>query len=113
MKVSYEKNILIIGEKKIVFSDMIYQIKEESNKIYVLLDINPKETLSYNDYHNVYCYSVDGIKLWQIGKRPKGDSAVFTMINIDELYLYANDFLGRRCLVNKNNGNIEGMTISK
>lgn len=67
--------------------------------------------MSYDDYHNIYCYSSEGDKLWQIGKRPRGDNAVFTMINVTDSVLYANDFLGRRYTVNKDNGTIGTMNI--
>ena len=69
--------------------------------------------MTYDDFHNVYCYSTEGIKIWQIGIRPKGDKAVYTMINSDDSFLYANDFFGRRYYVDKNTGNIKGMEITK
>ena len=37
------------------------------DKIYVLLDIKPKEKLTYDDCNNVFCYSGKGRKIWQIG----------------------------------------------
>ena len=43
--ISFDKNILYIGDKNIVFEDEIFQVKIEDDKIYVLLDIKPKEKL--------------------------------------------------------------------
>ena len=108
-----EKNILYIGDKNIVFEDEIFQVKIEDDKIYVLLDIKPKEKLTYDDCNNVFCYSGKGRKIWQIGVRPKGNPTVYTMINFDDKYLYANDFMGRRYYIDKNTGEIQGMMIAK
>ena len=55
--ISFDKNILYIGDKNIVFEDEIFQVKIEDDKIYVLLDIKPKEKLTYDDCNNVFCYS--------------------------------------------------------
>lgn len=107
------KNILYIGDKNIVFEDEIFQVKIEDDKIYVLLDIKPKEKLTYDDCNNVFCYSGKGRKIWQIGVRPKGNPTVYTMINFDDKYLYANDFMGRRYYIDKNTGEIQGMMIAK
>lgn len=112
-KLEVKENRLYIGEKELIFSENIYQFKKDNDKIYILLDIPSKEELSYDDFHNVYCYSMGGTKLWQIGLRPKGDEAVYTMINFDDSFLYANDFLGRRYSVNKNTGEIKSMIITK
>ena len=79
--ISFDKNILYIGDKNIVFEDEIFQVKIEDDKIYVLLDIKPKEKLTYDDCNNVFCYSGKGRKIWQIGVRPKGNPTVYTMIN--------------------------------
>lgn len=111
--VSYNNNFLEINGNKEKFNDNIYQVKERFNKFYILLDILPKEELTYDDYHNIYCYSKNGDRLWQIGVRPEGDDAVYTMINFDDCFLYANDFLGRRYKVNAETGQIEGMSIVK
>ncbi len=40
-------------------------------------------------------------------------STVYTMINFDDKYLYANDFMGRRYYIDKNTGEIQGMMIAK
>ena len=111
--ISFDKNILYIGDKNIVFEDEIFQVKIEDEKIYVLLDIKPKEKLTYDDCNNVFCYSGKGRKIWQIGVRPKGNPTVYTMINFDDKYLYANDFMGRRYYIDKNTGEIQGMMIAK
>jgi hypothetical protein len=79
----------------------------------VLLSISSRKELNYDDYHNIYSYNSDGEKMWQVGQRPKGDDTVFTMINIIDSVLYANDFLGRRFSVNKENGMIEDMNVTK
>lgn len=60
--ISFDKNILYIGDKNIVFEDEIFQVKIEDDKIYVLLDIKPKEKLTYDDCNNVFCYSGKGTK---------------------------------------------------
>ena len=49
----------------------------------------------------------------RIGVRPKGKPTVYTMINFDDKYLYANDFMGRRYYIDKNTGEIQGMMIAK
>ncbi|WP_312503371.1 hypothetical protein [Lacrimispora sp.] len=112
-EVRFNNNLLYIENIEISFRSKIMQIKHEGDKIFVLLNIPPKKELSYDDCHNIYCYSNMGKMLWQIGERPKGDDTVFTMINIIESELYANDFLGRRFSVNKDNGSIEKMNITK
>lgn len=112
-KISYNGNYIEINRKKVVFNDNIYQVIENFNKIYILLDIPFSKELSYDDYHNIYCYSINGDRLWQIGVRPKCDDAIYTMINLDDYCLYANDFLGRRYKVNTETGQIEGMSIAK
>lgn len=112
-EVTFKNNLLYIGDLTIIFDNNILQIKQESDKVFVLLNIPPKEELSYDDYHNIYCYNFAGSKVWQIGKRPKGDNAVFTMIIIIESVLYVNDFLGRRFAVNKENGTIGVMNVTK
>lgn len=111
--IDFEKNILHISNNEIIFKDEICQVELDNDKIYVLLDIHPKEQLSYNDYHNVFCYSNEGHKLWQIGVRPKGDTAVYTMINFDNEFLYANDFMGRRYSIDKDTGEIKDMMVTK
>ena len=111
--IEYRENKLYIGETEILFTDKIQQVKYENDKVFILLDIPAKQELTYDDFHNVYCYSMDGTKVWTIGIRPKGDKAVYTMINVDDSYLYANDFLGRRYYVDKNTGDIKDMKITK
>lgn len=112
-EVKFNNNLLYIGDLEIRFDNKILQIKQELDKIFVLLSIPPKKELRYDDYHNVYCYDWMGNQIWQIGKRPKGDNAVFTMINIIDSVLYVNDFLGRRFIVNKDNGTIGIMNVTK
>jgi len=112
-KINIRENSLYIDEQEITFSDNIEQIKVDNDNIYVLLDIPPKEELSYDDFHNVFCYSGDGKRIWQIGIRPKGDEAVYTMISFDDDFLYANDFLGRRYSVDKYTGQIRSMRVTK
>lgn len=112
-KVGLDKKLLYIGDKKVVFEEEIYEIKVDDGKIYVLLDIKPKEELTYDDCHNIFCYSWEGEKMWQIGVRTIGNETVYTMINFDNKYLYANDFMGRRYYVDKNTGEIQGMMIAK
>ncbi|MEG1848068.1 MAG: hypothetical protein RRX92_02935 [Lachnospiraceae bacterium] len=113
MKIRYENKSLYIENQEISFKDNIFQIKIDDDKIYVLLDIPSKRELVYDDFHNVYCYSTKGEKKWQIGVKPKGDEAVYTMIGIDNDFLYANDFMGRRYTVEKRTGNIIGMVVTK
>ncbi|MDR2088478.1 MAG: hypothetical protein LBP73_03880 [Clostridiales Family XIII bacterium] len=108
-----ENNLLHMGDMEIAFENKISQLKQEGNRFFVLLDIPAKEELCYDDYHNIYCYGNDGRKVWQIGKRPKGDDAVFTMIDMVDSVLYANDFLGRRFKVDKETGIVGDMNITK
>lgn len=112
-KINFKGKLLYINEQELAFSNNIEQIKVDNDKTYVLLDIPPKEKLSYDDFHNVLCYSAYGKRIWQIGVRPKGDEAVYTMINFDEDFLYANDFMGRRYSVDKNTGEIKSMRVTK
>ena len=112
-KVIVEGNLLCIGNMQISFENKIMQVKQEENYIFVLLNIPPKKELSYNDCHNLYCYDSAGNRIWQIGERPNGDDIVFTMVNIIDSSLYANDFLGRRFWVDKCTGIIGGMNITK
>lgn len=111
--IEYKDNKLFIGDIEILFTEKIQQIRCDNDKIFILLDIPQKTEFIYDDYHNVYCYSMNGTKIWQIGIRPKGDKAVYTMINADDTYLFANDFLGRRYYIDKNTGNINKMEITK
>lgn len=113
MNITYRDNIVYFIQKKIIFPDRIFQIKQDNDKVFILFDILAKDELTYNDYHNVYCYTDKGDKIWQIGVRPKGDKAVYTMINIDDTYLYANDFLGRRYAIDKGSGLIKDIKIVK
>jgi hypothetical protein len=112
-KINFEDNILYIDNKELIFSDEICQVKIDNDKIYVLLEIPPKDKLSYDDFHNIFCYSIDGEKEWQIGVRSKGDEAVYTMIDFDDKFLYANDFMGRKFSVDKKTGETKGMIITK
>ena len=110
-KVSFFGKTLNIGEKKVVFDMEIEKIQSINEKIFVLLKIPARKKMSYNDLHNIYCYSADGEMIWQIGKRSKGDDVVYTMIRIDNSDLYANDFLDRQFLINKNTGEIINMRV--
>lgn len=105
--------MLILDGIEIQFSERIQHVLCDGEGIFILLDIPPKKEFVYDDFHNVFCYSICGKMLWQIGMRPNGDDAVYTMINLDSTYLYANDFLGRRYYINKNTGSIENIVITK
>lgn len=111
--VKFKGNKLFIGKKELSFAEDIYQVEQDGDEIYVLLDIPMKEELTYDDFHNIYCFSVEGIKLWQIGVRPKGDKAVYTMIKFKNSILYVNDFLGRRYIVDRGTGEIKDMSVVK
>lgn len=113
MNITYKDNIVYFIQKEIIFPDRIFQIKQDDDKIFILFEIPTKDELTYNDYHNVYCYSDKGNKIWQIGVRPKGDKAVYTMIDMDDAYLYANDFFGRRYTIDKNSRLIKDIKIVK
>ena len=112
-EVRFKNNLLYIGNNEISFVNKIIQLKHDYNKIFVLLGIPPRKELSYDDCHNMYCYDSEGGKVWQIGQRTKGDDTVFTMISISDSVLYVNDFLGRRFTVDKENGLVEDMIITK
>lgn len=109
----FENNMLFIGNQKIIFNSNIYQVLCENQKIFILLDIPPKKFLSYDDYHNVFCYDGSGKRIWQVGERNKGDDSVYTMITLSNSQLYLNDFLGRRYKVNKDTGCICEVAITK
>lgn len=113
-KINYDKNIVIFNQKKVEFQYDIMQLAIENENVFILLKIPFKnQELGYDEFHNVYCYNLKGNKIWQIGKRAKeiDDDIVFIMINIKDDKLYANDFLGRRFLVDKLNGNIDNSKI--
>ena len=61
--ISFDKNILYIGDKNIVFEDEIFQVKIEDDKIYVLFDIKQKEKFTYDNCNIVFCYSGKGQKI--------------------------------------------------
>ena len=109
--ISYLKEFLYIDGKEIAFEEERAQIKNIDDKIFILLKIPPRKNLSYDDQHNVYCYSTSGEMIWQIGKRPTSDDAVYTMITINDSNLYANDFLDRKFKVNQDTGEIMNMRI--
>jgi hypothetical protein len=111
-EITFSGKILNFGRKQVEFTDEIDQIKIDDHRIYVLLDIPLRQELSFDDFHNVFCYSTNGEKLWQIGDRPIDDEEVYTMFNFDDGFVYANDFLGRRYSVDKNTGEIRGMIIA-
>ena len=111
--ITYKGDIVYFAQENIAFSENISQIKQDDDIVFILLDIPPKQELTYDDYHNVYCYSSNGEKIWQIGARPNGDKAVYTMINTDDTHLYANDFMGRRYTVDKRSGLIRDIKITK
>ncbi|MFC6335085.1 hypothetical protein ACFP56_20835 [Paenibacillus septentrionalis] len=111
-EIKMDNNIIYIENVQITFENNIMQVKNEGDRIFVLLSIPPKKTLSYDDCHNIYCYS-EGQRMWQVGQRLNGDDTVFTMINLIDSVLYAHDFLGRRFSVNKENGMIDKMNITK
>lgn len=92
---------MYVGDLEIKFKNKILHKVQEADKIFVLLDIPSTKEMNYNDYHNIYCYDFAGNKIWQIGKHPKWDSVVFTMIHMIDSILYANDFAGRRFIVRK------------
>lgn len=112
-KVKFNGSELFINDNVVDFQENILQAEEDDNRIYVLLDIPTQKRLVFNDYHNIYCCSKQGEVIWQIGKRPQSDDAVYTMISFDGEYLYANDFYGRRYTVDKNNGVIIDVRIAK
>lgn len=112
-EIKFKDKELYVCDKIISFTEKIEQIKQDKNKVFVLLDIPEKEELLYDDFHNVYCYSFEGEKIWQIGIRPLGDKVIYTMINLDGPFLYANDFMGRKFTVDKNTGEIKDMMITK
>lgn len=107
-KINFKENSVYVVEKKVVrFSSTIAQMLENNNQLYILLDIPTGKDLNFDDFHNVYCYSVAGEKVWQIGNRKLDDEVVYTMINMKDDKLYANDFLGRRYNINKDTGLID------
>ncbi|MEB3751168.1 hypothetical protein [Geobacillus icigianus] len=112
-EIKIDNNSLFIGNNQITFEDKIMEVKIDGDKIFVLLHITPRKKLDYDDCHNIYCYNNHGEKIWQIGQRPNGDDTVFISIDLVDSMLYANDFLGRRFLVNKESGKIEKMYITK
>ena len=109
IKIKKNKNKLIIGEDILIeFSYDIQQLLIDGSKIYILLKPSLNQTSGYNEYHNIYCYDIDGNLVWQIGERAKDidDNVVFVLININNKKLYANDFFGRRFEVDKGTGTI-------
>ncbi|MCO7127665.1 hypothetical protein NIE88_18125 [Sporolactobacillus shoreicorticis] len=115
MNVKYEGNKVYINKNVLIkLKYNIYQLLEEDGNLYILLDIPHGKKLDYDDFHNIYCYSIDGQIKWQIGKRNLGDNVVYTMIRLKNNKLYANDFLGRRYEVSKVTGTVNNnLTITK
>lgn len=91
------------------YSQIAYKLTGEDFEVsYMLL------VLIYQDDELAGALLTPGNRITRpIGQRPKGDDTVFTMININDSVLYANDFLGRRFSVNKESGMIENMNITK
>lgn len=111
--IKYLNNELFIEDKKINFKYNIQQLKQDETNVYILLDIPQKNSYDYNDFHNVYAYSKNGNKLWQIGSRQVGDNDIYTLINLLENEFYATDFSGRRYRVNKETGEPNRMQVVK
>lgn len=112
-KITYKNNRLTFENQELLFEYPIQMMRKDESFVYVLLDIPVKQKYTFNDYHNVYAFSYDGIKRWQIGQRPIGDNDIYTLINIKDGVLYTTDFSGRKYEVCKENGNLEKMEIVK
>lgn len=111
--IAFENNVLYIGNVEHTLPEKIDRVEQDCENVYVLLDIPTRKDLTYDDYHNVYCFSITGEKRWQIGIRPRGDESVYTMIGFDNTWVYANDFLGRRYFVDKKTGSVMKMIVTK
>ncbi|MGF6907908.1 hypothetical protein [Fusobacterium sp. PH5-44] len=66
-----------------------------------------------NDYSNVYCYNEIGEKLWQIEKREKPVKTFFVGLSHVNKELFAVDFSGLACILNKDTGKIIGRRVVK
>ncbi|MBC1899832.1 hypothetical protein [Listeria seeligeri] len=115
IKINYIKNKLIFENQEYTFEYPIQVLREDEDKnyVYVLLDIPAKQEYTFDDFHNVYTFSYNGERKWQIGKRPIGDNDIYTLINVKEGTLYATDFSGRKYKVCEENGIPEKMEIVK
>ncbi|MDT0000733.1 hypothetical protein QJV15_07640 [Listeria cossartiae subsp. cayugensis] len=112
-KINHINNKLIFGNQEYIFEYPIQILREDENQVYVLLDIPAKQEYTFDDFHNVYAFSYNGERKWQIGKRPIGDNDIYTLINVKEGILYAKDFSGRKYKVCEENGIPEKMQIVK
>jgi hypothetical protein len=112
--VKWNSNILTIGDKIITFKYPIQEIVVGEQQVFVLIEtpLNMKQ-YDYDDLHNVYCYSYDGNKLWQIGSNSVGNDDMYVGLTENESKLFVNDFLGRRFRVDKNTGKLSDMTFAK
>ncbi|MBM7541125.1 hypothetical protein [Amphibacillus cookii] len=111
--IRYDNNELFFTERKVTLEYPIQTLRKDKDTVYILLDIPAKSNYNFDDFHNVYAFSNNGEKKWQIGQREVGDDDIYTLINIKEGYFYATDFSGRRYQVNKISGKPEKMDIVK
>jgi hypothetical protein len=106
----YKDKTINIGGKDVVFNNRIEQVIVDDGKIYILLSIPlNQETYSYDDDHNIYCYSYYGELLWQVGTHNYNVDAMFVGIDEKNGSLYGTDFMGRRFHIDKSNGKLLDM----
>lgn len=112
-EIKFVDNVIYVKDSVIEFEEKVAKVKKIADRFFVLLKIPPQKFLNYNDCHNVYCYNLDGKRIWQIGDSPKGRNSVFTMIQSRGSILYVNDFLGRRFIVDQQTGTLSLSTVTK
>jgi hypothetical protein len=120
IRIKFNKNILIINDKSIVFENNIKEIQKTKDKIFVLIDSSTGSEFTNNDLNNVRCYSYNAELIWQL-KRPsikeKPEFGKSTIIAIDydnqKNEFFATDFMTRRFRVNMNTGELLDFTVTK
>ncbi|GAA0110520.1 MULTISPECIES: hypothetical protein [Clostridium] len=112
-KVSYNKNTVYIDSMEVNFKYNILEIEEVSDKILVLLKIEP----GCSELDNLYCISRDGKMLWRIEAVDENYAGKlrFPYFGISSINLKHSvvDFYGRRFFFDIETGKIVGKDIVK
>lgn len=112
-KVTYNKNVVYINSKEIIFKYDILEIEEVGDKILVLLKIEQ----GYNELDNLYCISNKGDMLWRIEPADENYAGklkfpYFGISSSNSKYSVV-DFYGRRFFFDIDTGKITGKDVVK
>lgn len=106
-----DKNILSYGKKTISFNTEIHQIICSNKTAYIVLS---KFTASKTavDYlmNNIYCVDKDLNILWQVCDIKGKVSPIYYdhIVKMDDRFIYADEFMGKRCAIDKKTGHLKG-----